>query len=407
MKNKVFKNLFRLNPENCKKHKDYLLKKQSNFYIYSESIENYIIKTPSSTSLNVNINGNRIGDGNGISLKNINLKTKLTKNNNYIHLYNYTTNEECFDFQLSSKNDDFKDNFQYSKKFNIEQYDDYFVINNRFIHINKTNLKSPIIVMTDLDGTLVGNIVAIHNFNNFWMSNFMLQNNNKLIYSTGRVFKSFEEKKSTIELIWPDVLGCGCGSSIYIQDIEKNIMVLDQEWAKRVTKNWNRAKLKVQFDKLDFLIASTYIDEFCLQYTVSENVWNENKQKVFDILENIKSENILAKSVIIGVNPEKKLLDIFPVACGKSGAMHYLSDKYKIQMKDILICGDSANDIDMFEESEWGVVVKNAQSDLINWYNNIDKTKKPNIRFSNQTYAWAIRDELIKRFEDQTILKYI
>jgi len=111
--------------------------------------------------------------------------------------------------------------------------------------------KEKFMIVTDLDGTLVGDKSALDEFNKFWLSHCYLDSRKLLIYSTGRSLNSFVENlKPKENLLWPDYLICGCGASIYSYDYLLRIYVSDKEWEEAIKKNWNHELAANEFDSL-------------------------------------------------------------------------------------------------------------------------------------------------------------
>src|SRR5690606_28398557 len=59
-----------------------------------------------------------------------------------------------------------------------------------------------------------------------------------------------------------------------------------------------------------------------------------------------------------------KDLDLLPPAAGKAAAIKWLCGHLDVPQEAVLVSGDSANDLDMFEEPFRGIVVANAHHEL-------------------------------------------
>ena len=69
----------------------------------------------------------------------------------------------------------------------------------------------------------------------------------------------------------------------------------------------------------------------------------------------------MAAKVIFSGN---KNLDIIPQAAGKGEVIEYLRQQLNISAKQVVVAGDSGNDVDMFIPPYRGIVVGNADPDL-------------------------------------------
>ena len=86
-------------------------------------------------------------------------------------------------------------------------------------------------------------------------------------------------------------------------------------------------------------------------------------------------------------------VDILPVNANKGKAIKYIQTELGIANHKTLVCGDSGNDISMFQQQTFGVIVSNAQSELIEWYKaNADERHY----FANNSYANGILEALQK-----------
>jgi len=84
-------------------------------------------------------------------------------------------------------------------------------------------------------------------------------------------------------------------------------------------------------------------------------------------------------------------LDIVPSNSGKGEAVSYLRQKLQIAPQATLVCGDSGNDISMFQQRTLGVIVSNSQPELIDWH----KSNQCVDRYlAKSSYAWGILEAL-------------
>jgi len=84
-------------------------------------------------------------------------------------------------------------------------------------------------------------------------------------------------------------------------------------------------------------------------------------------------------------------LDLIPVAAGKGNAIRFVINLQKLEAEKIITAGDSGNDRSMFDEFQCGIVVANAQPELMAL-----KKEHPisDFYFSEKPYAAGVRDGL-------------
>ncbi len=81
-----------------------------------------------------------------------------------------------------------------------------------------------------------------------------------------------------------------------------------------------------------------------------------------------------------------QFLDILPLRASKGKAVRYLSNKWGIPLTNIMVCGDSGNDLEMLRGETCGVVVGNYSKEL----EPLKGLRK--LYFSKQEYAAGIID---------------
>jgi len=320
----------------------------------------------------------------------------LSKHIELIDIFEFTVN--TFPFSISITPESGNDNSTIQQ---IQESGLYYIHNNEIIKFDdKVNIPDKFYLMTDLDGTLLGEDEGLRKFNQIWLRYFMGKPNVKLIYNTGRNFTQTCEFKRKINFLWPDICICNCGTKIYNHNTEKGILELDQEWQNIINEKWSYDKVK------DYFVSFEWFN-YLGKESDANSIWGKVKIKDFELCKSkleeakeiFKKDGIEFKVSFSGFNhTEYRFLDIFSLNSGKNNAFKFISEKYKCDLSNILCCGDNVNDIEILEECKWGVLVSNASIEALEWYENKGKYNK-GLTFSSKNNANAINEELIKRFD--------
>ncbi len=216
-----------------------------------------------------------------------------------------------------------------------------------------------LLLVTDLDQTLIGDDTALINLNEL-LDEKRQKYDTKIVYSTGRSLELYTQLNKEKALLSPDALMTSVGTEIYFHPIKDNF---DLKWANYVSENWDREAV--------FSVASHFADlvlqplseqtPFKVSYYLSESI----AQEVIPRLKTDLAKKKLDTQVIYSAS---YALDILPKNGGKGSALQYLRNKWKIAANQTVVCGDSGNDITLFQGEERGIIVANAKSELLQWY---------------------------------------
>lgn len=83
-------------------------------------------------------------------------------------------------------------------------------------------------------------------------------------------------------------------------------------------------------------------------------------------------------------------LDILPARAGKGHALHFLLRHLDLSPRQVIVAGDSGNDLAMFEAFERGIVVANAQPEL----KALREQDRPHIYFARASHAAGVAEGL-------------
>lgn len=239
------------------------------------------------------------------------------------------------------------------------------------------------LLISDLDNTWIGDNQATIELNQKLSS---IRDRFYLVYATGRSFASVTHLMRDFwlltgkKLLEPDYLITGVGSEIYHRGI------IDYSWAERISPGWDRQTL---------VSIAHHFPQLIMQLETEQNPWKLSfckhplaEASVVKTLETKIRQAGLQANVIFSSSRD---LDILPANTDKGIASMYVRQKLEIPLEATLVCGDSGNDLSMFQQGSLGVIVNNAQPELLNWYND---RKQTNCYFAESSYAWGILEAL-------------
>lgn len=230
------------------------------------------------------------------------------------------------------------------------------------------------ILATDLDRTLLPNghweydRDAIEQFNRLTIENDVL-----VVYVTGRSLTLTERAIAEFGVRYPDVLCSDVGA--YIRSYENGEWSNDEGWINRVSRcnpRWNPRAIRKTISKINGIEEqeSEHLNQFKQSYYV-----NHEKHEL--ILKNICGliKGKFDEEIIYSFDSQngRGLLDFLPNSATKKTALEYLAEKFNVTHRDIVFCGDSGNDIAPLTAGFRGVVVKNADAQLLE---NVNKAIK-------------------------------
>jgi sucrose-6-phosphatase len=252
------------------------------------------------------------------------------------------------------------------------------------------------LLITDLDNTLVGDHKATQTFNQ------RIQEQRSqvcLVYSTGRSLTSFRQLLEEQHLLQPDYLITGVGTGIYhFQQVGTQVAAsdwldsarLDPVWANLLSQNWNRSAIADLTRRFPTLVpqADTEQNPWKLSFLVNSD---ETDISAGDLLSALQHQLLQADLTAQIVFSSGKDLDILSLAANKGNAATFLRQQLQIPAATTLVCGDSGNDISLFEHAQLGVIVQNAQPEILEWY---QRHRQPGHYLAQQPYAWGILEGL-------------
>ncbi len=239
------------------------------------------------------------------------------------------------------------------------------------------------ILVTDLDNTLIGDNDATLNLNEHLLK---VRDRFYLFYATGRSFDSvahlmgFFQLLTHQSLLTPDYLIASVGTIIYHRSYP------ELGWQYHIDRNWDRGAIARVLE--NFPALSLQSDREQNPWKLSFNLATDDHHTTIAAVRNkLLALNLQCQLIF----SSKNNLDITPIGANKGLAIKWLQSQLNVSELPVLVCGDSGNDISMYEHNFWGVIVNNAQPELLDWHKN-----HPNDRvlLAKSNYASAILEAL-------------
>jgi hypothetical protein len=222
------------------------------------------------------------------------------------------------------------------------------------------------ILATDLDRTLLPNGSwppddgAIELFNDLTREHSVL-----VVYVTGRNLNLSENAISEFGIRYPDVLIGDVGTSI--RKYEQGDWSPDGGWdshVKRTSPKWDAMTIRDVVADIDGLVEQER--EHCGPFKQSYYVDHEGRDTILSEVDR-RVKGMFDEVIIYSYDSQtgKGLLDFLPQSATKQTALEYIAEEYGIDKSEVVFCGDSGNDIYPLTAGFSGVLVRNADEQLV------------------------------------------
>ncbi len=236
------------------------------------------------------------------------------------------------------------------------------------------------ILATDLDRTLLPNgswksdDQAITLFNELTEAHDVV-----VVYVTGRNLNLTLNAIKEFGVRYPDVLCGDVGTSI--RKYENGKWTFDDGWVthvKNTSPRWDASAIRDAVAGVAGMWEqeSEHLNQFKQSYYVDHGKKDEVLSGVHELVEG-KFDEVIIYS--FDSQDGKGLLDFLPKSATKQTALEYVAKEFGCNREEVVFCGDSGNDIFPLTAGFSGVLVKNADAQLIE---NVEKAliENPNLR---------------------------
>ncbi len=206
-------------------------------------------------------------------------------------------------------------------------------------------------LITDLDNTLVGDEAALRD-----LLAWLQEHSSEVAFgiATGRTLDSALKLLKEYRIPMPHVLVTSVGAEIHYG----MRLVTDTSWQSHVKHLWRRDDLSTALAIAPGLKLQPASHQS--PYKLSYFVDNTNTLAVSALQAQLHTSGLKANLVA----SHGEFLDVLPVRASKGRAIRYLAYKWGFQLNDLLVSGDSGNDIDMLAGDTLGVVVGGHSDEL-------------------------------------------
>lgn len=171
------------------------------------------------------------------------------------------------------------------------------------------------------------------------------------VYVTGRHLASALSLIEAEDLPQPDILITDVGTAIY-RDAQ---LAEDVEWKRQMQAGWQPKRIVEMASAFPALHRQSLPDNRRISFTFSPN-----DGAVHDFEEALAQARIPHKMII----SSNRDVDVLPEKSGKGNALNYVIERYAPKDVQVLVAGDSGNDLDMLTLGYPAVIVGNAQPEL-------------------------------------------
>jgi len=210
---------------------------------------------------------------------------------------------------------------------------------------------SPILLVSDVDDTLLGDSNALARFSAWFTSNRQLV---RLVYASGRFYESVAASVHSTALPAPDAIAGGVGTQVHLYPSGQAI----PEWKEQLPDGWDPELVRHALADFPGLVLQP--ERFLSPTKISYYLDNATTADIDEIHQRLRNAQVQA-DIIYSSNRD---LDVVPQGVNKGAAASFFADLWAFDPEQVVVVGDSANDLSMFQQGFRGIVIANAHPEV-------------------------------------------
>ncbi|WP_236974725.1 HAD-IIB family hydrolase [Membranihabitans maritimus] len=209
------------------------------------------------------------------------------------------------------------------------------------------------LLITDIDGTLIASEESFPGLDKLKKFIESQREDFCIAVASGRSIELIRKVMKKVDLD-VDMIVSSVGARIHY---DLNEEANDEDWMDYLDFKWNRDRILKKLSTIHWLELQEEDaqDIYKLSYYYNLADFDE------DIIRSKLGKDFYQ---ITMVNSHQKYIDILPVNASKGNAIRYLCQKWSIPLRNVIACGDSGNDMDMFRKPIKGIIVGNRSREL-------------------------------------------
>ncbi|WP_230769289.1 HAD-IIB family hydrolase [Sphingomonas sp. Leaf4] len=214
-------------------------------------------------------------------------------------------------------------------------------------------MESPrLLLVSDIDNTLLGEAEAAAAFN-LWHGD---QRDMAFGIATGRSLHSALAILAQNHVAPPAVMITSVGSEIY-HHVHGGVYARDDAWTRRIDAGWDRAAIARLLATVADLRPQSPLEQ--RSHKLSYFTGGEA-----DITERVRDLLAAAGVTASVIHSHGRYLDVLPLAASKGTAVEYVRQHHGLRPDQVIVAGDSGNDVEMLRACARSIIVGNYSDGL-------------------------------------------